>query len=74
MSAKENGISGRVILRFTIDTDESICDVKVFQGISPELDEEAVRVVSMSPRWKPGTLDGHSVKVSYIFSVIFRIR
>ena len=52
--AKENGVQGRVTLQFTVEKDGSITKVKVLRGVDPSLDKEAVRVVSMSPKWKPG--------------------
>ena len=72
--AKENGISGRVTLQFTVDTDGTVINVKVLRGVDPALDKEAVRVVSMSPRWTPGSKDGRPVKVTYTFPVIFHLR
>lgn len=72
--AKENGVSGRVTLQFTVNTDGTVSNVRVLHGVSPSLDKEAVRVVSLSPRWKPGKIDGQPVKVTYTFPVIFQLR
>ena len=47
--ARENGVSGRVMLQFTVNPNGSVTDVKVLRGVDPALDKEAVRVVSMSP-------------------------
>lgn len=69
--AKKAGISGRVTLKFTVGKDGSVSDVKVLRGVNKLLDEEAVRVVSMSPAWTPGKIDGKPVNVSYAFPVIF---
>ena len=52
--AKENGVQGRVTLQFTVNPDGSVSNVKVLRGVDSSLDKEAVRVVSMSPKWKPG--------------------
>ena len=71
--AKENGVSGRVTLQFTVETDGMVTNVKVLNGVDPSLDREAVRVVSRSPRWKPGMQDGKPVKVTYTFPVIFQL-
>ena len=51
--AKENGVSGRVTLQFTVETDGRVTNVKVLRGVDASLDKEAVRVVSMSPKWTP---------------------
>lgn len=73
-AAKEKGVQGRVTLQFTIDTDGSMTDVTVLESVSPELDAEAVRVVSSSPKWTPGKQNGKSVKVILTFPVIFQLR
>ena len=72
--AKENGVQGRVTLQFTVEKDGSITKVKVLRGVDPSLDKEAVRVVSMSPKWKPGKQRDRAVPVTYTFPVIFQLR
>ena len=72
--AKENGVQGRVTLQFTIDTDGSIKNVKVLRGVDSSLDKEAVRVVSSSPKWKPGMQRNKPVRVKYTFPVVFQLR
>ena len=72
--AKENGVSGRVMLQFTVNPDGSVTNVKVVRGVDPALDKEAVRVVSSSPKWTPGKQRDRAVKVSYTFPVIFQLR
>ena len=72
--AKNNGVQGRVTLQFTIDVDGSVTNVKVIRGVDPALDREAVRVVSMSPKWKPGKQKEKPVRVTYTFPVIFNLR
>ena len=72
--AKENGIQGRVTVRATINTDGSLTDIMVVRGVDPSLDKEAIRVVSQSPKWKPGKQGGKAVPVTYNFPVTFQIR
>ena len=72
--AKENGVQGRVTLQFTVEKDGSVTKVKVLRGVDPALDKEAVRVVSMSPKWKPGKQRDRAVPVTYTFPVIFQLR
>ena len=72
--ARELGLQGRVTLQFTIGTDGRVSAVKVLKGADPLLDEEAVRVVSSSPKWSPGKQRDRAVKVSYTFPVIFRLK
>jgi TonB family protein len=73
-TAKKNGVQGRVTLQFTIETNGRVTNVEVIRGVDESLDKEAVRVVSNSPRWKPGYLDGKPVRVTYTFPVIFQLR
>ena len=72
--AKENGVSGRVMLQFTINPDGSLSNIVVLRGVDESLDKEAVRVVSQSPKWTPGRQRDRAVKVSYTFPVIFQLR
>ncbi len=72
--AKENGIQGRVTVRATINTDGSLTDIMVVRGVDPSLDKEAIRVVSQSPKWKPGKQGGKAVPVTYNFPITFQIR
>ena len=72
--AKENGVQGRVTLQFTVEKDGSVTKVKVLRGVDPSLDKEAVRVVSMSPKWTPGKQRDRAVPVTYTFPVYFQLR
>ena len=72
--AKDNGIEGRVTLQFTIGKDGRLEDVKVLSAPDESLAQEAVRVVSSSPKWEPGRQRDRAVKVSYTFPVIYRLR
>lgn len=71
--AKENGVQGRVTLQFTVEIDGSITNVSVLRGVDASLDNEAVRVVSSSPKWTPGKIDGSPVRVTYTFPVVFQL-
>ena len=72
--AKEIGMQGTVRMTFCIDADGSLTDIEVLQSVYPDLDKEAIRVVSSSPKWTPGLHDGKPVKVRYSFPVIFGIK
>ena len=65
-------LSGKVVMRFTISKDGSVKDVKVLRSVHPVLDAEAVRVISMSPKWEPGKVKGGPVDVTYVFPVVFK--
>jgi protein TonB len=69
--AQENGISGRVIVQFVVNSRGEITDVKVMRPVDPALDKEAIRVISSSPKWTPGKQRGRAVKVQFTFPVNF---
>ena len=73
-SCKKEGISGRVTLSFTVSETGKVTDVKVLRGVHEDLDNEAIRVVSSSPDWTPGKVDGKPVAVSYNFPIIFQTK
>lgn len=72
--AKELGIQGRVTLQFTVMKDGTLGNVKLLRGVDPLLDQEAMRVVSTSPKWEPGRQRERAVNVTYTFPVIFQLR
>jgi len=72
--ARENGIQGRVYVQFTVDKDGSIKDVKIQKGIGGGCDEEAVRVISTMPRWKPGRQNGNTVQVRHTLPIKFTLQ
>ena len=69
--AVEKGIQGRVPVAFIIDEKGQVTDVRVIRPVDPLLDEEAVRVVSSSISWKPGTVKGKPVKAEMSVYVDF---
>lgn len=72
-SAVMNGVQGRVMVEFIIDRDGKVTDVRVVKGVSDELDAEAVKVVSASPKWKPGRVKGNKVRTSITIPVEFKL-
>ena len=72
--AEENGIEGKVIVSFIVNTDGSITDVRVARSVDPSLDKEAVRVIRSMPKWKPGMQKGKVVRVRYTVPVTFRLQ
>ncbi|HIZ85476.1 MAG TPA: energy transducer TonB [Candidatus Coprenecus stercoravium] len=72
--ARENGISGRVFLQFTIEADGSITNVRVLRGVDPSLDQAAIDVVKKSPKWTPGRQRDKAVRVTFNFPIVFTLR
>lgn len=71
--AIDQNIQGRVVLQFTVNKEGQVEDVQVVRGVNEALDNEAVRVVTASPKWEPGTQNGNPVNVRYTFPVVFRL-
>jgi protein TonB len=72
--AKENGIQGRVVVKFVVDKTGKVTDVSVIRGVDPSLDNEAMKVIKSSPRWTPGRQRHKPTKVSFTFPIIFQLR
>jgi protein TonB len=72
--AAENGIQGRVTLRFVVSKTGEITDVNIIKGLDPSCDKEAVRVVKTMPKWIPGKQNGRNVPVYYTLPVVFRLQ
>ena len=72
--AKEKEISGRVLVSFIVEKNGSINEVKVMKGIGGGCNEEAVRVISAMPKWKPGKQEGKPVRVSYMMPITYKLQ
>lgn len=72
--AIEKEIAGRVLVSFIVEKDGSINEVKVMKGIGGGCNEEAVRVISAMPKWKPGKQEGKPVRVSYMMPITFKLQ
>jgi len=72
--SKQKGIQGRVIVRFCITASGGISNIKVLQGVAPDLNAEAMRVVSTLPKFKPGKQSGREVPVWFMVPITFALR
>jgi TonB family protein len=72
--AKQQNITGKVIVRFCVTSRGSVNQISVLKGLSPELDAEAVRVISTLPDFKPGTQGGKAVPVWYMSPIVFTLK
>lgn len=71
--ARKNGVQGRVIARFCITSQGTVDRISVLKGVSPELDNEAIRVISTLPAFKPGRQGGKPVPVWYMVPITFSL-
>ena len=72
--ALENGISGRVVLSFVIEKDGRLTNIQVLMTPDRSLSEEAIRVLSKSPKWSPGKQRNQVVRIKYTLPVDFRMQ
>ncbi len=72
--AQENGIQGKVYVTFVVEKDGSVTDATILRGADPSLNKEALRVVSLLPKWKPGKQGGRAVRVSYRVPIDFQLQ
>lgn len=72
--ARRLNVSGRVFVRFVIEKDGSLTDIQVVKGIGAGCDEEAIRVLSSSPKWTPGRQRGKNVRVYMTVPILFVLK
>jgi len=69
IKAKEKGEEGIILVRFVIRSNGNIEDVEILKSVSKSLDAEAIRVIKLMPKWKPGEQDGEPVNVRYVLPI-----
>ena len=72
-AARDKNTQGKVIVSFIVERDGKLNLVKVARGIGDGCDEEAIRVIKLSPPWKPGMQNGHTVRVAYSVPINFAL-
>ena len=65
---------GRVIVQFVIDKNGKVSSPEVIRGVTSELDQAALDIISALPDWKPGEQDGQKVNVKYTLPVVFKLK
>jgi TonB family protein len=74
VEAIQGKIEGKVYVNFTVSTSGKVKDAVVIKSVSPTLNEEAIRVISSMPDWKPGMQAGKPVEVQYRVPVEFKLK
>lgn len=72
--ASEMGISGRVLVSFTLDREGQVIDPKIIRSVDRSCDQEALRIVRSMPRWRPGRQNGKAASATVILPVIFVLK
>lgn len=71
--ALKDSIVGRVLVRYVVQTDGSVGEVEVVEGVHPLLDAEAIRVIEAMDRWKPAIQRGKPTKAAYLQAFNFHL-
>lgn len=71
--AKEQGITGTVVVGFCISKEGNVVDIHIIQGVHPLLDEEAMRVVGAMPRWEPALSSGAPISNNFDIPITFTL-
>lgn len=71
--AQKAGAQGLIVVSYLIDTSGQISNIEVLRSIHPDLDAEAIRIVKLLPKFKPGTIEGKPTAMSYILPLRFAI-
>lgn len=72
--ALKDSIAGRVVIEFVVNTDGSLCDIKLLKSRHKLLDDEAVRIVKAMPKWKPGENEGKPVRSRFTLPLNFTLK
>lgn len=73
VQAKENKTQGKVYIGFVVERNGTLTDFKIIKGIGNGCDEEAIRVLKLSPAWKPGMAGGNTVRTSYVQPITYQL-
>ena len=71
--AKEYNITGKVYVSFIVDKQGKVTNVKIVRGVDKNLDAEALRVVSLLPKYRPGQQRGKAVRVMFTIPINFTL-
>ena len=71
--ALKKGIEGRVIVQFVVKKDGTVTNGKIVRGVDPLLDKEALRLVSIMPKWSPGRFAGKDTRFTYNLPLLFKL-
>lgn len=73
LKAWQSGTQGKVIIQFVVEEDGSLTNLNVLNSPSDDLSKESLRVISLSPKWKPATKDGKPVRVIFKAPISFAL-
>lgn len=65
--------SGQLVIQFVVNTNGTTGEFKILRSIEYSLDEEAIRIIRNSPKWRPAHQDGKLVKAYRIQPLVFQV-
>lgn len=65
-------LSGEVLASFVVNLDRSIQDISIIEGMRLDYSEEAIRIIKLMPKWKPGRQSGREVRVRFKLAIQFK--
>ena len=71
--SREHGMQGKVVISFIVEEDGSLSNIRVARHVAADIDQEAIRVLNLSPKWQPGVQNGKPVRVSYSVPIQFSL-
>lgn len=72
-NVRKDGIQGRVIVRFVVEKDGKVSDIQIVKTLSPDCDNEAIRLVKQMPAWVPGKQGNRLVRSAVILPIAFKL-
>jgi protein TonB len=72
--AKENGIEGRIVVRFIIEKDGLITKTEILKKLGWGCDEEALRLIKLMPKWMPAKMNGKHVRTYFTLPIVFKLK
>ncbi len=68
---KEERIEGRVVVSFYVEIDGSLTYLSIAKSVDSRLNQEALRIIKIMPKWEPGQIGGKIVRMKYFQPIIF---
>ena len=70
----ENGVQGRVVVRFVVNINGDVSNVEILQSLDAACDKEAIRIVQSMPKWIPGRKNGVAVNSYFVLPIVYRLQ
>ena len=71
--ARQRKVEGKVMVAFVVQKDGSLTDARVTKHLGSGLDEEALRLLKVAPKWEPAMFGGKPIKQTMVLPVLFQL-